>query len=316
MPRPQATAVLRRLDARPAGSRAGGTTGLGRVHRPARRRSARPGLRPVARPVPARPCSDRRDRTSAPDHNLSEQDRIAAATAPGRGRDPDQPARNEGGSRSLSADFNPYRYLASEGFLPGYSFPRLPLAAYIPGRRGLRTDGDYVQRPRFLAIREFGPKALIYHEGARYEVHRVQVPPEAAGERRDRAGAPLPRLRLPPRRRPRQRHVPDVQRDLLSPVRAAGAAHRLHPQRRQRITSDEEERRRAGYQIVTSYKFHEHGDRPGRLDADARDAAGTRPGDPVLRRRGAGPPDQPRPGCRRERATRTASGSTRSRAAG
>ena len=27
---------------------------------------------------------------------------------------------------NVSADFNPYRYLASEGFLPGYSFPRLP----------------------------------------------------------------------------------------------------------------------------------------------------------------------------------------------
>ncbi|MEK8170890.1 hypothetical protein NKH77_19030 [Streptomyces sp. M19] len=29
------------------------------------------------------------------------------------------------------SDFFPYRYFASEGFLPGYSFPRLPLAAYI-----------------------------------------------------------------------------------------------------------------------------------------------------------------------------------------
>src|SRR5699024_10679070 len=37
-------------------------------------------------------------------------------------------------------------------------------------------SGDYLQRPRFLAISEFGPGALIYHEGARYEVSRVQVP--------------------------------------------------------------------------------------------------------------------------------------------
>jgi hypothetical protein len=35
--------------------------------------------------------------------------------------------------------------LASEGFLPGYSFPRLPLAAYIPGSRRVRSDGDYLQ---------------------------------------------------------------------------------------------------------------------------------------------------------------------------
>ena len=34
--------------------------------------------------------------------------------------------------QSLHSDFYTYRYLASEGFLPGYSFPRLPLAAYTP----------------------------------------------------------------------------------------------------------------------------------------------------------------------------------------
>ena len=38
-------------------------------------------------------------------------------------------------SRSvMQSDFYSYRYFASEGFLPGYNFPRLPLSAYIPGR--------------------------------------------------------------------------------------------------------------------------------------------------------------------------------------
>ncbi len=85
-------------------------------------------------------------------------------------------------SKSVLSDVNPYRYLASEGFLPGYSFPRLPLAAYIPtiGRR--RGDGDYLQRPHFLAIRESGPGSLIYHEGARYQVTRIQLPPDSSGE--------------------------------------------------------------------------------------------------------------------------------------
>ena len=73
----------------------------------------------------------------------------------------------------VQTDFYSYRYFASEGFLPGYSFPRLPLAAYIPGLTGAPRGGDYLQRPRFLAISEFGPGALIYHEGARYEVDRV-----------------------------------------------------------------------------------------------------------------------------------------------
>ena len=78
---------------------------------------------------------------------------------------------------SAQGDFYPYRYFASEGFLPGYSFPRLPLAAFIPAERRTRSgQGDYVQRPRFLAISEFGPGAFIYHEGARYEVNRVSLP--------------------------------------------------------------------------------------------------------------------------------------------
>ncbi|GAA3214251.1 hypothetical protein GCM10020256_14930 [Streptomyces thermocoprophilus] len=61
-------------------------------------------------------------------------------------------------SKSVMSDFNPYRYLASEGFLPGYSFPRLPLAAYIPRsgsrrrrRRGLCAAAPVPRDPRVRA---------------------------------------------------------------------------------------------------------------------------------------------------------------------
>ena len=37
-----------------------------------------------------------------------------------------------GGQQRGGADFYTYRYLATEGFLPGYNFPRLPLYAYVP----------------------------------------------------------------------------------------------------------------------------------------------------------------------------------------
>jgi hypothetical protein len=72
-------------------------------------------------------------------------------------------------------DFYSYRYFATEGFLPGYNVPRLPLSAYVPGRRQRRGRDEFVSRPRFLAISEFGPRALIYHEGARYRVYKVNL---------------------------------------------------------------------------------------------------------------------------------------------
>ncbi|HOK46264.1 MAG TPA: helicase-related protein, partial [Bryobacteraceae bacterium] len=86
------------------------------------------------------------------------------------------------GTLREESDFYPYRYLASEGFLPGYNFPRLPVRVYVP-----REDGEFISRPRFLAITEFGPDNLIYHEGAKYQVHRFWTPPGGLGARRSTA---------------------------------------------------------------------------------------------------------------------------------
>src|SRR5262249_58597203 len=77
------------------------------------------------------------------------------------------------GTSSLSSDFYTYRYLATEGFLPGYNFPRLPLMAYIPATSDGRGRQTYLQRPRFLALSEFGPRSLVYHEGRAYRVVRA-----------------------------------------------------------------------------------------------------------------------------------------------
>lgn len=76
-------------------------------------------------------------------------------------------------AESDSSDFYTYRYLATEGFLPGYNFPRLPLMAYIPSSNDGRSKQTYLQRPRFLALSEFGPRSLVYHEGRAHRVIRA-----------------------------------------------------------------------------------------------------------------------------------------------
>jgi superfamily II DNA/RNA helicase/very-short-patch-repair endonuclease len=81
---------------------------------------------------------------------------------------------------AAEGDFYSYRYFASDGFLPGYNFPRLPISAFIPGRRKLSGRDEFLSRPRFLAISEFGPRALIYHEGRQYEINKVSLVSDSA----------------------------------------------------------------------------------------------------------------------------------------
>lgn len=76
--------------------------------------------------------------------------------------------KNKSGSSSIS-EFYPYRYLASEGFLPGYNFTRLPIRTFIPDG----NSGTYISRPRFLALREFGPNNMIYHNGSKYRIEQL-----------------------------------------------------------------------------------------------------------------------------------------------
>jgi superfamily II DNA/RNA helicase len=173
-------------------------------------------------------------------------------------------------SDDFQTDFYPYRYFASEGFLPGYSFPRLPLAAYIPGVTG-RREGDYIQRPRFIGIGEFGPGAVIYHEGARYQVVSVALPPAEPGQE-GMATRAARRCRECGYLHPEAvgidtcEHCGELLRDT---TRALLRLTSVRTARRDRISSDEEERRRAGFELQTSYRFGQHGGRPGQVNAVA-----------------------------------------------
>jgi superfamily II DNA/RNA helicase len=161
--------------------------------------------------------------------------------------------------QSEQADFYSYRYFASEGFLPGYNFPRLPLSAYLPGHLEQNAKSRFLQRARFLAISEFGPRSIIYHDGSRYRITRALFASQDADRQLGTAkvcaecgyghfgsqatadvcaacGVQL-------------RGDEVIYFDKLLRLTNVGT------QRVDRITCDEEERLRIGYELRTAYRF-------------------------------------------------------------
>jgi hypothetical protein len=72
-----------------------------------------------------------------------------------------------------NSEFYVFRYLASEGFIPGYNFTRLPVRAFVGFKH--MEEGEYISRPRFVALREFGPGNTIYHNGNKFRMNRMML---------------------------------------------------------------------------------------------------------------------------------------------
>lgn len=164
-------------------------------------------------------------------------------------------------SGAIQSDFYSYRYFASEGFLPGYNFPRLPLSAFIPGRRLKSGKDEYLSRPRFLAITEFGPRSFVYHEGSRYIIHQVIMPAQD-----DQSNVTTNEAKLCPQCG--YLHA-DGTKDYISqcnvcehcgsqldaPIPNLFRLQNVVAKRRDQINCDEEERLRLGFDIRTTLRY-------------------------------------------------------------
>jgi hypothetical protein len=192
-------------------------------------------------------------------------------------------------------DFYTFRYLASQGFLPGYNFPRLPLMAWIPSagrnRGGQADEGSMVSRPRFLALAEFGPRSLIYHAGRMFRVERAKL--NLGGNDAVSANSTLPTIsaRICPScgyghlaEAGHAEPLADVCEhcgDVLSDEGRVNTLYKIEnvetvPQ--DRISVNEEERQRQGYELQTTFRFLPGpGGQVERTLSEVRDTTSTEP---------------------------------------
>lgn len=203
------------------------------------------------------------------DYSISPEERRSAEARQGAGNTQIKLLLRS--NEAQGSDFYVYRYLATEGFLPGYNFPRLPLMAFIPG--GQAGKGQrYIQRPRFLAISEFGPQSLVYHEGRAYRVDRALLKEVGGGP-----DGQLPTFTValcPSCGAYHDGEAPEECHVCRYPLSNANLIQRLHridnvgTRQAERITANDEDRRRQGFELQTTFSFRNTSGMATRLVSD------------------------------------------------
>ncbi|WP_239113096.1 DEAD/DEAH box helicase [Halomicronema sp. CCY15110] len=175
------------------------------------------------------------------------------------------------GSSQTQFEFYPYRYFAAEGFLPGYNFPRLPVRTYVQSGE----EGEFIARPRVVAIREFAPGNILYYEGNKFQIAKTRIPVGGID-------AAYQRVALCPTcgyfhdgdnslrelcENCGSRLGPDSQGNPAKVSRLLTMETML-TRRRERITCDEEERLKYGYNITTHFRYSNGRKQQARVHAD------------------------------------------------
>ena len=167
---------------------------------------------------------------------------------------------------SKNNDFYLYRYLAARGFLPGYNFPAMPLMAWIPSQDD--DDGTILSRARFLGLSEFGPRNFIYHRGKTYRIDRVKLNVTQASTKNATSLATDAVMVCPKCGYCHEEGGRKIFNKCTNCGTDLGAESRIEGLYRiemvetreiDRITCEDENRRRQGFDMLTVYKFDHDG---------------------------------------------------------
>lgn len=136
------------------------------------------------------------------------------------------------------------------------NFPRLPVRAFI----NYGDKSDFLSRSRIVAIREFAPRNIVYYEGNKFQINRTKIPIRGLnfeqiaicakcgyfhkGDTSHRDTCENCNTRLVADAAGNPAYLPKVL-----------PMDTVFTQRRERITCDEEERLKYGYNITTHFRY-------------------------------------------------------------